>query len=170
MDVKEAIAERRSIRQYAATSIPQEHRGILFKALQSAPSASNLQNWEFILVSDPDLKKDLIAACYQQKFVGECAYFIAGIADPSLKWHMVDITIALTNFTLQAVELGYGTCWIGAFNEFLVKELLGVPEEKKVVICMTFGVPKMTPPARGRKAMEEFLYLDSYGNRWTSTS
>jgi nitroreductase len=72
---------------------------------------------------------------------------------------MVDITIALTNFTLQAVELGYGTCWIGAFNEFMVKELLGVPEEKKVVICMTFGVPKMAPPARGRKAVEEFLYL-----------
>ena len=170
MRVKEAIAERRSIRQYAKPSIPKEHMEILFRALQLAPSASNLQNWEFILVSDPDLKKDLVPACYLQKFVGECAYFIAGVADPSLKWHMVDITIALTNFTLQAVELGYGTCWIGAFNEFLVKELLGVPEEKKVVICMTFGVPKMTPPARGRKAIEEFLYLDSYGNRWTPTS
>ena len=170
MHVKEAIAERRSIRQYAEPSIPKEHMGILFRALQLAPSASNLQNWEFILVSDPDLKKDLIAACYQQKFVGECAYFIAGVADPSYKWHMVDITIALTNFTLQAVELGYGTCWIGAFNEFLVKELLGVPEDKKVVICMTFGVPKMTPPARGRKAIEEFFYLDSYGSRWTHSS
>jgi nitroreductase len=46
MDVKEAIAERRSIRQYTETSIPQEHMGILFKAFQLAPSASNLQNWE----------------------------------------------------------------------------------------------------------------------------
>jgi nitroreductase len=170
MHVKEAIAERRSIRQYAETSIPQEHMDILFKALQLAPSASNLQNWEFIFVRDPDLKKDLVSACYLQKFVGECTYFIAGVADPSLKWHMVDITIALTNFTLQAVELGYGTCWIGAFNEFMVKELLGVPEDRKVVICMTFGMPKMIPPARGRKAIEEFVFLDSYGRRWTNTS
>jgi len=170
MHVKEAVAERRSIRQYAETSIPQEHMEILFEALQLAPSASNLQNWEFILVSDPDLKKDLVPACYLQKFVAECTYFIVGIADPSLKWHMVDITIALTNFTLQAVELGYGTCWIGAFNEFMVKELLGVPEDRKVVICMTFGVPRMTPPARGRKAIEAFINLDSYGSRWKPIS
>jgi nitroreductase len=54
---------------------------------------------------------------------------------------MVDITIALANFTLQAVELGYGTCWIGAFDEKQVKQILHVPDEKKVVICMTFGVP-----------------------------
>jgi nitroreductase len=170
MHVKEAVAERRSIRQYAETSIPQEHMEILFKALQLAPSASNLQNWEFIFVRDPHIKQHLVPACYLQKFVAECTYFIAGIADPSLKWHMVDITIALTNFTLQAVELGYGTCWIGAFNEFMVKELLGVPEDRKVVICMTFGVPRMTPPARGRKAIEAFINLDSYGSRWKPIS
>jgi nitroreductase len=170
MDVKEAVAERRSIRQYADTSIPQEHMEILFKALQWAPSASNLQNWEFIFVRDPHIKQDLVPACYLQKFVAECTYFIAGIADPSLKWHMVDITIALTHFTLQAVELGYGTCWIGAFNELMVKELLGVPEDRKVVICMAFGLPKMTPPARGRKAIEAFINLDSYGSRWQPIS
>ena len=83
---------------------------------------------------------------------------------------MVDITIALTSFILQAVELGYGTCWIGAFNELMVKELLGVPEDRKVVICMTFGLPKTTPPARGRKAIEAFIHLDSYGSRWQPIS
>ncbi|MGD8226310.1 MAG: nitroreductase family protein [Desulfobacteraceae bacterium] len=170
MDVKEAVAGRRSIRQYAETSIPQEHMEILFKALQLAPSASNLQNWEFIFVRDPHIKQHLVPACYMQKFVAECAYFIAGIADPSLRWHMVDITIALTNFTLQAVEFGYGTCWIGAFDELMVKEVLGVPEERKVVICMTFGLPRTTPPARARKRIEGFIHLDSYGRRWQHAS
>ena len=170
MHVKDAVVERRSIRQYAETSIPQEHMEALFKALQLAPSASNLQNWEFIFVRDPRLKQDLVPACYMQKFVAECTYFIAAVADPSLKWHMVDITIALTNFTLQAIELGYGTCWIGAFNEFMVKELLGVPEDRKVVICMTFGVPRTRPPARARKAIEGFIYLDRYGSRWQPVS
>ena len=170
MDVKEAVAERRSIRQYAETPIPEEHMEDLFKALQLAPSASNLQNWEFIFVRDPHIKQHLAPACYLQKFVAECTYFIAAIADPSLKWHMVDITIALTNFTLQAVELGYGTCWIGAFNEFMVKELLGVPEDRKVVICMTFGAPRTMPAARARKPIEGFIHLDSYGRRWQHAS
>jgi nitroreductase len=77
---------------------------------------------------------------------------------------MVDITIALTQFTLQAVELGYGTCWIGAFDEAQVKSVLNVPEEKKVVICMTLGLPAGKHVPRGRKAIEEFIYQDQFGN------
>ena len=170
MYVKDAIANRLSIRQYAETSIPPEHMETLFRALQLAPSASNRQNWEFVFIGDPNLKWSLVPACYHQSFVGECTYFIAAIADPRLKWHQVDITIALTNFTLQATELGYGTCWIGAFNEAMVKELLGVPEGKKVVICMTFGAPKGKHSPKPRKAIEEFVYLDSYCRRWKPAS
>ena len=165
MQVKEAIAGRLSIRRYAEVSIPPEHLQTLFQALQSAPSANNYQNWEFVFVSDTDLKQRLTAACFDQRFVSDCHCFIAGIADPMLKWHMVDITIALTNFTLQATELGYGTCWIGAFDEGRVKEILGVPGEKKVVICMTFGKPEGRHIPRGRKAIEEFIYANQYGHQ-----
>ena len=117
MKVQNAIADRLSIRRYTETTIPAEHMQTLFTALQLAPSANNAQNREFIFVTDPDLKRRLIRACSNQRFVAECTCYIAGVADPGLKWHMVDITIALTNFTLQAAELGYRTCWIGAFDE-----------------------------------------------------
>ena len=170
MEVKEAIARRLSIRRYAETNIPAEHMHTLFKALQLAASGSNRQNWEFVFVGNADLKHDLISACSNQRFVGECAYFIAAVADPGLKWHMVDITISLTNFTLQATELGYGTCWIGAFDEDAVKLMLGVPDEKKVVVCMTFGKPAGRHVARGRKALEDFIYLDHYGRRWSQAT
>ena len=163
MQVKEAIASRLSIRRYAQASIPPEHLQLLFQALQLAPAANNYQNWEFVFVSDPALKQRLSSACFNQRFVGDCQYFIAGIADPMLKWHMVDITIALTNFTLQATELGYGTCWIGAFDERDVKEILNVPREKKVVICMAFGMPEGRHIPRGRKSIEAFIYVNQYG-------
>ena len=140
--------------------------GILLKALQLAPSANNRQNWEFVFVSDPDLKQRLARACFNQRFIAESSYFIAGLADPHMKWHMVDITIAMTNFTLQATELGYGTCWIGAFDENRVKEILAVPKDKKVVICMTFGIPEGKPLFRSRKRIEEFVFLNRYGDIW----
>jgi len=139
----------------------------LLTALRLAPSASNGQNWEFVFVGDPDVKKRLVPACFHQGFVGECAYFIAALADPMQKWHQVDITIALTNFTLQATELGYGTCWIGAFNEVRLKELLGVPMGRRVVVCMAFGMPKGMHVPKGRKPLEEFVFLDSYGSPWS---
>lgn len=166
MQVKEAIANRLSIRRYAHTPVPREHMDTLLKALQLAPSANNAQNWEFVFVADPKVKSRLVSACMNQKFVADCSYFIAAVADPSQKWHMVDITIALTQFTLQAVELGYGTCWIGAFNPLRVQEVLGVAEHKKVVICMTFGVPQSRHVPRGRKPIEDFIFRDRYSHPW----
>ena len=166
MDVRDAIANRLSIRRYSESPIPTEHMETLFRALQLAPSANNRQNWEFVFVGDADLKHSLVSACFSQSFVVNSAYFIAGVVDPGQKWHMVDIIIALTNFTLQAVELGYGTCWIGAFDESRVKEILDIPVKKKVVICMTFGKPEGKSVPRGRKAFENFIFLNRYGSPW----
>ena len=78
MDVKESIELRYSVRQYDKSSIPQEHMEILFKALQLAPSANNSQNWEFVFVGDHDAKQKLVPACFNQRFVAECSYFMAG--------------------------------------------------------------------------------------------
>jgi len=166
MQVQEAIQKRLSIRRYADAPIPAEHMHILFKAMQLAPSGSNRQNWEFVFVRDPGIKQRLVPACLDQRFVGDCAFFIAAVADPTLKWHMVDITIALTQFTLQAVELGYGTCWIGAFDEAQVKRVLEIPQAKKVVICMALGRPAGKHVPRGRKAVEDFIYLNQFGKRF----
>ena len=166
MKVQDAIKNRLSIRRYSDTKIPDEEMKVLFKALQLSPSANNSQNWEFVFVRDPDLKHTLIPACLNQKFVGDCTYFIAAMADPGLKWHMVDLTIALTNCSLQAVELGYGTCWIGAFEENQVKQILNVPNEKKVVICMTLGKPEGKHLPKSRKPMESFVYLNRFDHPW----
>ena len=165
MKVQEAIQNRLSIRQYAEASIPAEHLEILFKALQLAPSANNYQNWEFVFARDPDIKQRLVPACLNQRFIKDCSYFIAAVADPAQKWHMVDVTIALTQFTLQAVELGYGTCWIGAFDETGIKRVLNIPADKKVVICMTFGMPRGRHIHRGRKDVDEFIYLNQFSPR-----
>ncbi len=162
MKVQEAIQNRLSIRQYKEASIPTEHLEILFKALQLAPSANNYQNWEFVFARDPDIKQRLVPACLNQRFIRDCSYFIAAVADPAQKWHMVYVTIALTQFTLQAVELGYGTCWIGAFDETGIKRVLNIPADKKVVICMTFGMPRGRHIHRGRKDVDEFIYLNQF--------
>ncbi|MDJ0783630.1 MAG: nitroreductase family protein [Desulfosarcinaceae bacterium] len=166
MQIQDAIKTRLSIRRYANETIPDTDMEILLKALQLSPSANNAQNWEFVFVGDPDLKHNLIKACSSQRFVGDCAYLIAAVVDPAQKWHMVDITIALTNLTLQAVELGYGTCWIGAFDENQVKQLLKVPPQKKIVVCMTLGTPTGKHVPRSRKPIDSFVYRDQFGRSW----
>jgi len=68
------------------------------------------------------------------------------VADPTQKWHMVDITIALTQLALRAVELGYGTCWIGAFDEAGVKQVLNIGRHFFTFIPAIF-VPGFCPLA-----------------------
>ena len=163
MQVKEAIHKRLSIRRYGDDTIDADHLQTLLKALQLAPSANNDQNWEFVFVDDPELKNKLVGACFNQSFIRDCAYFIAGVADPAFKWHMVDITIAMSQLSLQAVELGYGTCWIGAFDPNQVQKILQVQRGKKVVICMTLGTPIGRHIARQRKNLDSFVYRNQFG-------
>lgn len=166
MDVYEAIRVRRSIRRYKrGVEIPEEHLGKILEAARLAPSAGNRQPWRFIVVKNPEVKRRLAEACRRQMFIDEASVAIVALGDPaaSRKWHMLDPMIAVEHMVLEATELGYGTCWIGAFDEAAVKELLGIPEELRVVCVLPIGVPDHSPPPKPRKPLSEIAYLDRYG-------
>ena len=157
--------------------MPEELLLRLLEAARLAPSACNFQEWRFAVVRNPETRKRLALAANRQRFISEAPVLIVCCAETDghvmacgQQCYPIDVAIAIDHLTLCAAAEGLGTCWIGAFNEFMVKELLGVPEDKKVVICMTFGVPRTTPPARARKAIEGFINLDSYGSRWQPVS
>ncbi|MEW5759371.1 MAG: nitroreductase family protein [Candidatus Thermoplasmatota archaeon] len=162
MDVICAIESRRSIRRYKQESIPNEKLNKLLEAARLAPSAGNRQPWELIVVTNKETLKKLPRACKDQKFVSECSVFIAGIGDPQQKWYQVDLAIAFEHIALAAVELGLGSCWIGAFYEEEIKQILSVPENKAVVACMTIGIPAESPEARPRKSIKELVHWERY--------
>jgi nitroreductase len=64
--------------------------------------------------------------------------------------------------TLAAVDLGLGTCWIGAFSQDEVKTILGVPEKLKVVSLLTLGYPNETGRPKIRKTLKEIICYDKY--------
>jgi nitroreductase len=162
MSVFETIRDRRSIRTYKGERIPKDKLDKLLETARLAPSAANRQVWKFIVVEDEQIKNQLVTACNNQAFVGTASQVIAGIGDPAQKWHQVDLAIALEHLVLEAVELGLGTCWIGAFNEDEVKKILKIPQDKKVVALLTVGVPAESPAARPRKALEEIVAYNEY--------
>lgn len=162
MEVFETINKRRSIRAYKNEHIPSEKIERLLEAARLAPSAANRQNWKFVVVDDGEIKRKFEKACNNQAFVPTASHVIAGVVDPTLKWHQVDITIALEHIVLEAVELGLGTCWIGAFNEGEVKNLLKIPPERKVVALLTVGYPSESPPSRPRKEIAEIVAYNKY--------
>jgi nitroreductase len=76
------------------------------------------------------------------------------------------MTIALDHLSLRAVELDLGTCWIGDFEPDKVKQILNIPKEREVPICMTVGYPTSVPAARKRKRLSEMFRADSWEHAW----
>ncbi|MEM1674349.1 MAG: nitroreductase family protein [Candidatus Bathyarchaeia archaeon] len=168
MEVFKVISERRSIRRYKRGRIPKEVLERILEAGRLAPSARNLQPWYFIVVEDDEIKSKLIDACMEQKHVGEAGAVIAVLGDPnaSKKWFTQDPFIAASFMTLEACEEGLGVCWIGAFEEERVKQILKIPEDLKVIILLTIGYPDEKPAPRPRKPREEIFFLNEFGKTY----
>jgi len=149
MTVSEAIKSRQSVRSYLDKPVQQDTLDELFEAARLAPSAGNRQEWRFVAVTDPEMRMKLARAAAGQAFVGEAACVIAACAETDghamrcgQLCYPIDVAIAIDHMTLRAVELGLGTCWIGAFSENEVKKLLGIPAPVRVVELLTVGYPR----------------------------
>lgn len=144
MEVFDAIRRRKSVRAYAPTHVPKEKLERILEAARLAPSAENIQPWYFIMVTDFEKRKKISRSGRFARFLVESPVVIVGCGDSkaSPKWHVVDVTIAMQNMVLAATEEGLGTCWIGSFDEGLVKELLKIPDHLKVVALLSVGYPR----------------------------
>jgi len=168
LDTIGAIMQRRSVRKYEAKPVAEKDLETILEAGRQAPSAANRQPWHFIVVRDEDQKRRLAQACSDQTWMADAGAIIAGVGKPSVseKWFPVDVAIAMENMILAATALGYGTCWIGAFDQGQVKEVVGLPEDLQVVALTPVGVPADRPEARPRQPMGEFASLDRYGEHF----
>lgn len=173
MKVMEAIVERRSILSFSSKPVEEEKLLRVLEAGRLAPSARNMQDWKFVVVKDPSLRRRLAEAARNQEFVGQAPIVIVacGTSDYvmtcSQLTYPIDVAIAVDNMTLAAVEEGLGTCWIGAFYEDKVKELLGIPKTIRVVALLPLGYPaEITKTAKAepkpRKPLEEIAVYDGW--------
>jgi nitroreductase len=169
MDVLDAIKGRRSIRRYSLRMVEDEKLEKVLEAARLSPSARNYQAWKFVVVKDRETKKKLVDAAGGQAFIGQAPVVIAACGtDPDGVMMCgqyrcsVDLSIATAYMTLEAHELGLGTCWIGHFDEKKVKDILGIPANVRVVAVMPLGYPDEAPSPRPRKKLGEIVCYERY--------
>lgn len=174
MDIYEAIRGRTSIRSYLPDPVDEKALARVLDAARLAPSGKNGQPWTFIVVRDPDTRKRLVPACKNQQFVGQAPIVIVACGREELAYRKmggywnslpVDIGIALEHMMLAATAEGLGTCWIGAFIEEDVREILGVPVDVKIVAITPLGVPAVESTPRPRKSIDEIVMADRWEER-----
>lgn len=171
MEVKEAIERRRSVRSYRDEEVPRSLLEDIMESVRMAPSASNRQDWKFVIVDKESVKDQLYKAANEQSFVRDAPVVIAGVAtEPEemmsceVNAGTVDLSIALDHLTLRAAEEGLGTCWIGAFDQEKAKEILEIPKDHKIISLMPLGYPTydLTREEKRRKKVEDIISYNEY--------
>jgi len=148
MNVIDAIKTRKSVRAYRDQPVEDAKLAAILEAARLAPSASNRQEWRFVLVRDPETRRKISEIAGSQEFIAEAPVVIVACAETDGRimkcgqaCYPIDVAIALDHISLAAVELGLGTCWVGHFDEDAVKNLLGIPSAIRIIELMPLGYP-----------------------------
>ena len=158
MDCTQAIRARRSIRKFKpGVPIPRADVESMLEAAMMAPSACNCRPWEFFVVENPELKKQLKNAHPYAGMLETASLAIVVCARPEDQkdicegYWPLDCGAAVENLLLQAAALGYGTCWCGCWPSLkrlpAIQELLNT--QSIPVALISVGVPDEEPLARG---------------------
>jgi nitroreductase len=161
---EKVLEKRRSIRKYKDTPIPKEDVIKILEAARIAPSAGHRQPWHFIVVEN----KETIKKLAKSEWAAEAPVMIVGLADQltSPSWCLTDLGIALEHIVLAATDLGLGTCWMGQTGrEELIKDLLDIPDNFRVVAVIPLGVPDETPAPKERKSLDSIVSWEEYSSK-----
>ena len=161
MSLLNVIFNRASVRRYTSEPVSEEVLKNILEAGRRAPSATNAQPWHFIVVTDQKIKEALSKRRWTG-FVKDAAFVVIGCGEKQSRWSRVDVTIALQNMVLAAEAQGLGSCWIGDFSQSELKEILGIPDNLKVIALVSFGYPAEKPAPCDKKSLEEIVHYNRF--------
>ena len=164
LDVSTAIRTRRTIRRWTDDPVSPEIVKELLECALWAPSACNMQLWDFVVVTDPAIRQSLAEAvpfadkaqvcifiCYNTRF-SEGSY--ANIQSASA---------AVMNMLLRAHSLGLGGFWQATIHDRQKLRLtLGLPKDVDVLSTTLFGYPAETPGAPARRDPSHLVHWEKY--------
>ncbi|MFX0083378.1 MAG: nitroreductase family protein [Candidatus Hodarchaeota archaeon] len=154
------IKARRSIRAFQDKPIPEKEIEMILEAGRWAPSASNRQPWQFIVVKSKDILKKIARVTGYGWFIAEASFAIAIMGKPRVsgKWYVIDTSLVSMNMMLMAWSLGIGSCWIGSMNKEKVKQILGLNADDYLLTVLPFGyIQGNIPKPTDRKPLNKII-------------
>lgn len=179
-DMMEMIKGRRSIRKYEEREVPDEVVAQVLEAVRWAPSWSNCQCWEVVVVRDPEIREKLQATLPPKgnpavKAVVQAPVLLALCAKTGTsgyynklestkfgEWMMYDLGLATQNLCLMAYALGLGTVIVGLFDHDRAGAVLNVPDGHELVTLIPLGYPAKVGKAPKRRESREFTHKDRF--------
>lgn len=164
MQAQEAISKRHSCREFLPRPLTKDLINKLIDSARLAPTARNVQPWEFIAITDKNILNKIGALADNGPFIKDCAGCLAVLCKET-KYYLEDGCAATENILLAATDLGLGSCWVAGDKKPYCDEvmrLLKVPEGFKLVSLVALGYPKSTSLTSTKRALEEVLHWEKF--------
>lgn len=175
MDVLDAILKRRSVRSYLDVPVPKDVISDMMVAGQMAPNSGNIQNCKFILVDDEHVKDDLADACFSQTWMKSAPVMIAILSDNEQikkmygsrgekNYSYQNGAAIVQNMLLVATSHGLDSCWVSAFRDDKILEVLSAPPSFSPIAIITLGYGSEKVPVPSRYDLTALVNFNRFGN------
>lgn len=166
---------RYACRKYKDLKVEEDKLELILEAGRIAPSAYNYQPLYFIVIDDEAILDKLAGLCGNSGgWLNKVPLMIAVCSEYGKSWikadgrasYEIDAAIAIDHMTLQAAELGLGTCWVCGFYQNECRELLGIPSQVEIVAFIPVGYPQEDmngPKVKNRKSKEQIVSKNTFG-------
>lgn len=171
METWDAITARRDVRQFADRSIPDADLDRILEAGRIAPSSQNNQPWDFVLVTDREMLRELSRVWRGGGHIANAAAAIAMVIpdeeEPRVRErNRFDIGQATMQMMIAAADRGIGTGHSAVGDQDLARSVLNVPEEKLVAFVIDLGYPVDRPLRPGtrlkRRPFDEVVHRNGW--------
>tara|TARA_Y100000310_G_scaffold344866_1_gene460111 strand:- start:3709 stop:4377 length:669 start_codon:yes stop_codon:yes gene_type:complete len=176
MDLVDAVRSRRSIRKYQDRQVPWDEIVKILHSAKYAPFAGNIMNSKFIVIKDEDKRNAIADACADQHWMALAPVHIVVVGEPEKAeryygargarlYTIQGGAAAIQNMLLTAHAIGLGACWVGSFDEELIREVCGLPEHVFVEAVVTIGYADEKPDMPPKYRIEHMMFFNKWWGR-----
>lgn len=168
MDALQAIFQRKSVRNFTGEDVPKDKLEILLRAGMAAPSAVNMQPWEFIVITDRNTLQAMADNLPYAKMLDKAGACIVVCALPELAhrkskdYAIIDCSCASQNILIAAEALGLGAVWTAVFPRIdrieFVRKLLEIPKDVIPLNAIAIGIPTGEDQPKDKYKPEKIHY------------
>ncbi|MCX8159883.1 MAG: nitroreductase family protein [Candidatus Saccharicenans sp.] len=169
MEFSQLIKSRYSVRAYRPDPVSEDKLNRILEAARLAPTAANRQPFRLLVIKVRGREEEL-KRLYPRDWFIQAPLVIGIVTLPEAAWKRrdgknyadVDATIAMDHLILAAANEGLGTCWIGAFDPAVAREIFSLPPGVEPLAFTPLGYPADSPSPKKRKDLEELVCYE----RW----
>lgn len=164
MDLFEAIENRHSVRQYSSRPVDRATIEKIVAAGLRAPSACNIQPWEFIVVTDGEQRRRIAEVAEYGRFIETAGVCIVVFCKAG-KWSIEDGSAATQNMLLAATACGLASCWVGGDNprnQQGIPRVLNVPAGYTLVSLIAIGHSDAKAGSPARRPLDQVLHWEKW--------